>query len=465
MPERQAEAGAGRLPSVDELLRAPRLAPLWEELGPAWARAVIRETLEARRRRWREEDAAGAGDLDAELRAGAAARLAWSLRPAINATGIILHTNLGRAPLSREAAGRLAELAAGYSNLELDLDTGHRGRRDVHAEALACALTGAERTLVVNNNAAAVLLVVNTLAAGAPDQPAGEVLVSRGELVEIGGSFRIPEVLARGGAKLAEVGATNRTRLADYRRAITAQTRLILRVHRSNFQMRGFTAQPTLAELCALGRETGIPVAEDLGSGCLVDLSPAGLAREPLVGESLAAGVDAVTYSGDKLLGGPQAGLISGRRALLDRLRANPLFRALRVDRLTYAALEATLRAYGRGQRDQIPALRMIFMPEAEIAARARQWAAAVHPAWRAEVVRAESVVGGGATPGQTLPTWALALTPAGETADALEARLRAQIPPVVARIHQGRVLLDPRTVLPEQESALLAVLAALAAS
>ncbi len=467
--ERQAAAPSRTmpaLPSVDELLRAPELAALWEALGPAWARAVIREALEARRRDWRQGGGGTAEPIAAELRARGAARLAWSLRPVINATGTILHTNLGRAPLSAEAAARVAELAVGYSNLEFDLATGRRGRRDVHAEALACELTGAERTLVVNNNAAAVLLVVNTLAAAeTPGEAPGEVLVSRGELVEIGGSFRIPEVLARGGARLVEVGATNRTRIGDYRRAITPATRLILRVHRSNFEMRGFIEQPALAELCALGAETGIPVAEDLGSGCLLDLSSAGLPREPLVGESLAAGVAVVTYSGDKLLGGPQAGLLSGRREILGRLRANPLFRALRVDRLTYAALEATLRAYARQRYAEIPALRMIFAGDLET--RARRWAAALDAAqdgfWRAEVVAAESVVGGGSTPGQSLATFAVALAPEEWTADQLEARLRAATPPVIARIHAGRVLLDPRTVAEEQEPALLAVLAELA--
>lgn len=491
MPAQKAPGRRDRppapLPAVDELLRAPELAALWTELGPAGARAVIREVLEARRERWRRGSAAEAREasLEADLRARAAARMAWSLQPVINATGTVLHTNLGRAPLGREAAARVAELAASYSNLEMDLETGRRGRRDVHAERLACELTGAERTLVVNNNAAAVLLLVNTLAAEAPGQVPktapgsaldggpGEVIVSRGELVEIGGSFRIPEVLARGGARLVEVGATNRTRIGDYRQAISARTRLILRVHRSNFEMRGFTEQPALAELCALGREARVPVAEDLGSGCLVDLSPAGLAREPLVRDSLVAGVAAVTYSGDKLLGGPQAGLISGRRKLLDRLRANPLFRALRVDRLTYAALEATLRAYARGRREEIPALAMIFANTGELEARAKRWAAAMAPAiaaagaasWRAEVMLSTSVIGGGSTPGQTLPAWVLALAPEQESAAALAARLRRQTPPVVARIHEGRVLLDPRTVLPEQEAALVSILCRLAAA
>lgn len=455
-----------RLPPVDELLRSPEFAGLWSELGPAWARQVIRAALEARRERWRQgRERLADPPLGTDLRRRAAARLSWSLRRVINATGTILHTNLGRAPLSREAAARAAELAAGYSNLELDLATGHRGYRDAHAERLACELTSAERTLVVNNNAAAVLLLVNTVAApGAPGGPLGEIIVSRGELVEIGGSFRIPEVLARGGASLIEVGATNRTRIADYRRALTPQTRLILRVHRSNFEMRGFTEQPALAALCALGQEAGVPVAEDLGSGCLADLNAAGVAREPLVRESLAAGVAAVSYSGDKLLGGPQAGLISGRRELLDRLRANPLFRALRVDRLTYAALEATLRAYARGRREEIPAVAMICAPLEELEARARSWAAALPtttPSWQAEVARGESVVGGGSMPGQTLPSWVLLLTPLRDSADALAARLRRQTPPVVARIHEGRVCLDPRTVLPGEEAELLAALRA----
>ncbi|HZT74284.1 MAG TPA: L-seryl-tRNA(Sec) selenium transferase [Terriglobales bacterium] len=443
------------LPSVDELLRRPELAALWQALGPAWAREVIRAALAERRRRLSAGEVP-AEDLAADLRRRAAARLAFSLRPVINATGTILHTNLGRAPLAAAAAERLAVLARGYSNLEFDLPAGARGRRDVHVEALACAWTGAERTLVVNNNAAAVLLALNTLA-GAPEDP-GEAVISRGELVEIGGSFRIPEIMARSGARMVEVGTTNRTRIADYRAALTPRTRLLLRVHRSNFVMQGFVEQPSLAELVALGREHRLPVVEDLGSGAWLDLSAATGVREPLVGESIAAGAAIVTYSGDKLLGGPQAGLISGQKTYLDRLRANPLFRALRVDRLTYAALEATLRLYAQGREEEVPAVRMLRA--ADLRARAEAWAARLAAHWRAQVISGESLIGGGAGAGAALPTWLVALAPAALSAAALEARLRAADPPIVARIADDRVVLDPRTVAQEEEPALFAALA-----
>lgn len=494
------------LPSVDELLRRAKFAALWQELGPRWSRQVIRAALAEQRERLRQGDTAieageaQAGEknaaaaarsadraprqapaaggeapqpatgqngqrqgsaLEAAIRRLAAARLARSLRPVINATGTILHTNLGRAPLAAEAATRVATLARGYSNLEFDLESGRRGRRDVHVEALACEWTGAERTVVVNNNAAAVLLALNTLA-GTPGA-AGEVLISRGELVEIGGSFRVPEILARSGARMVEVGTTNRTRIADYRQALTPNTRTILRVHRSNFTMQGFIEQPTLAELVALGRESGVPVLEDLGSGGWLDLSErgqaaperaAGTARhEPLVAESIAAGVDAVTYSGDKLLGGPQAGLISGNKRSIDPMRANPMFRALRVDRLTYAALETTLRLYALGREREIPVVRMILAHDLE--ARAQAFAERLGSKWRAKVIAGESVIGGGAAPGQVLPAFLVALDPEGLSANQLEARLRRHEPPVIARIQAGKVVLDLRTVARGEEEAL----------
>lgn len=439
-----------QLPAVDELLQRPGLQATFARLGPEWSRAIVRDVLAGLRHRIDSNDATVASDLEQVetcVRACATAALQPSLLPVINATGVILHTNLGRAPLPATVAARVAELARSYSNLEYDLATGRRGKRDVHAEPLACALTGAERTIVVNNNAAAVLLLLNTLAQG------GEVLVSRGELVEIGGSFRIPDIMTRSGARLVEVGTTNRTRIGDYRAALTPQTRLILRVHPSNFRMTGFVEQPSLEELAQLGREHQIPVAEDLGSGCLADLTPAGVDREPLVADSLRAGIDVVTYSGDKLLGGPQAGLISGRRRYIDQLRANPLFRALRVDRLTYAALEETLRLWRRQAWREIPAMQMIFA--GDLQDRASAFAASLPASCRAETVLSESVIGGGSTPGQQIASWVVALRPEGWTANQIESRLRRQTPPVIARIEEDRVLLDLRTVLPEQEEQL----------
>lgn len=451
-----------QLPAVDELLQRPDLEETFTRLGPEWSRAVVREVLAGFRRRIAQKDARNDAQSDAQndaalaadleqigacIRAAAAAALQPSLRPVINATGVILHTNLGRAPLSQAVAARVAELARSYSNLEYDLATGRRGKRDVHAEALACALTGAERTIVVNNNAAAVLLLVNTLAQG------GEAVVSRGELVEIGGSFRIPDIMARSGARLVEVGTTNRTRIGDYRAALTPQTRLLLRVHPSNFRMTGFVEQPSLEELAQLGHEHNIPVAEDLGSGCLADLAPAGVDREPLVADSLRAGIDVVSYSGDKLLGGPQAGLISGRREYVDQLRANPLFRALRVDRLTYAALEETLRLWRRQAWREIPAMQMIFA--GDLKDRTHAFAASLAESCRAEAVLSQSVIGGGSTPGQQVSSWVVALRPEDLSAHQLEGRLRRQTPPVIARIEEDRVLLDLRTVLPEQEATL----------
>jgi L-seryl-tRNA(Ser) seleniumtransferase len=450
------------LPSVDELLRRTEIANLFEREG----HAAVTEALRAVLARLRAEVASGRLDaagvelalhgvvpaVEKQLRQS----LAFSLRPVINATGVILHTNLGRAPLAEAAVARMGEVATGYSNLEFDLTSGERGKRDVHADRLFRRLldpdgSSGAATVVVNNNAAAVLLALNTLAEG------GEVVVSRGELVEIGGSFRIPEVMAKSGAVLREVGTTNRTRLADYERGISERTRLLLRVHRSNFQIVGFTEQPALSELAALGRRRGIPVMEDLGSGALLDLASLGVASEPGVVESLRAGMDLVTYSGDKLLGGPQAGILSGRAELVARIRANPLFRALRVDKLTYAALEATLLAYLRPDHDSIPALRMMRLPAGEIRKRAEAVAARLAASarrLRVEVREGESVIGGGSTPGARLPTWLLAATAEGLSADELAARLRNADPPVIARVEEGRVLLDLRTVFPQQDAA-----------
>lgn len=363
-----------------------------------------------------------------------------SLRRVINATGVILHTNLGRAPLPEAA------WPGGYSNLEYDLQSGRRGKRDVHTSDLLERLLGAP-AIVVNNNAAAVFLALHELAAG------GEVIVSRGELIEIGDGFRIPEIMARSGARLVEVGTTNKTRLDDYRHAITPETRLLLRVHPSNFAITGFTGRPSLEQLCALGRERGVPVYEDLGSGCLVDLSAQGV-HEPVAQASLRAGAGLVSFSGDKLSGGPQAGILAGRGDLIGRLRRNPMFRVLRVDKLIIGALETALRLMLLERWDEVPALRMIRLAPEAIAERARRLAGAIHAAGlaRAEVIEGESVVGGGATPGQALPTFLLAVP---GPAVALEQALRASSPPVIARIGNDRLLIDLRTVDPSEDEML----------
>jgi len=403
--------------------------------------------------------------------------LSYSLLPLINATGVILHTNLGRAPLASAALEHVRATASAYSNLEYDLGTGERGKRDAHVDRLFQKLLGDDRvetaapggpaerssaalsTIAVNNNAAAVLLALNSLAEG------GEVIVSRGELVEIGGSFRIPDVMAKSNATLREVGTTNRTRIADYEHAINERTRLLLRVHRSNFEITGFTEQPELDELVALAHRHNLPLMEDLGSGALIDLRSVGINGEPGVLDSLRAGVDIVTYSGDKLLGGPQAGLISGRAALVARLRSNSLFRALRVDKLTYAALEATLLAYVKGDHDAVPVLRMMRLPKEEIARRAEAVVARVEAAQaksahlKLELLDGESVIGGGAAPSAALPTHLIALTHSILSADELSARLRANTPPVIARVEEGRVLLDLRTVFTEQDAVLVEML------
>ncbi|HZU22516.1 MAG TPA: L-seryl-tRNA(Sec) selenium transferase, partial [Terriglobales bacterium] len=376
------------------------------------------------------------------------------LRPVINATGVVLHTNLGRAPLSAAALAHIAETAASYSNLEFDIAKGERGKRDVHVQRLCAALFGGgedRSTVVVNNNAAAVLLTLNSLAEG------GEVIVSRGELVEIGGSFRIPEIMAKSGAVLREVGTTNRTRIADYERAINERTRLLLRVHRSNFEIVGFTEQPGPEELVALGRKHKVPVVEDLGSGALFGMRAAGPSGEPTVLDSLAAGVEVVTYSGDKLLGGPQAGLITGRTELVKQIRGNPLFRALRVDKLIYAALEATLLAYVRQDNSSIPAVRLIAAPADELRRRAEKISQEISGCspLRCAVVATEAVIGGGAAPGATLPSFALAVEIEGLSADDFAAGLRTAEEAIVARVEDGRVLLDLRTVFPEQDAAL----------
>jgi L-seryl-tRNA(Ser) seleniumtransferase len=447
------------LPSVDESLRRPALEPMLARYGHTAVSGATRAVLDQVRHaisngRLDERGTAAAIEaLPSLVETHLSETLGYSLRAVINATGVILHTNLGRAPLSPEALRHVAEIAQGYSNLEFDLTTGDRGKRDSHIDRLFSRLLSTpERevsTIVVNNNAAAVLLSLNELAEG------GEVIVSRGELVEIGGSFRIPDVMAKSGAVLREVGTTNRTRIADYEAAITDKTRLLLRVHRSNFQIVGFTEQPSLEDLVALGRKHGIPVMEDLGSGDIYDLHEIGVHNEPTILASLRAGVDIVTYSGDKLLGGPQAGLISGSRELVTKIRSNPLFRAVRVDKMFYAALEATLLAYLREDYDSIPTLRMMRVSQEELHNRAEHLMRKLHitcPELHIEVIEARSVLGGGAAPGSTLATHVLAVSSTSMNADTIAEKLRRWETPIIARVEDGRVLLDLRTVTLEQE-------------
>jgi L-seryl-tRNA(Ser) seleniumtransferase len=462
-----AKSGLFReLPSVDELLRKPDLSVLIDEHGATAVTDAARTALA----NIRSEIASGLLDSDslqvaltgmhAAIEEELRRELTYSLRSVVNATGVILHTNLGRAPLAQSAFAHIAEIAGGYSNLEFQIEAGERGKRDVHLQRLLRKLlsdsaNGHEiSTIVVNNNAAAVLLALNTLADG------GEVIVSRGELVEIGGSFRIPEVMAKSGAILREVGTTNRTRIADYEDAINERTRLLLRVHRSNFEISGFTEQPSIAELSDLARRRSLPLMEDLGSGAFVNLENFGIRGEPNVFDSLHAGVDIVTYSGDKLLGGPQAGLISGCSEMVSRMRSNSLFRALRVDKLTYAALEATLLAYVKSDYDAIPALRMMRLPAEGVGQRAQEIASRASSAkLKIEIIDGESVIGGGAAPSSLLSTKLLALSWDGLGADELSKRLRSGDPPIIARVEEGRVLLDLRTVFPEQDRQIIAAL------
>ncbi len=485
----QKESGARlrAIPSVDELLLQPRLVALAEKSGREIVTQAVRQVLAAFRARLKAEPSqSGVADPEIFDLAQFAARvvaevvaavlekveaaLAPSLRRVINATGVVLHTNLGRAPLSHAAVAQIAATAAGYSNLEYDVARGERGKRDVHTSRLLAELVGAESAIVVNNNAAAVFLVLNTLA------KAAEVIVSRGELIEIGDGFRIPDIMAESGALLREVGTTNRTRLRDYERAITDRTRLLLRVHPSNFRITGFTERPSLAELVALGERFHLPVYEDLGSGCIADLSASGIA-EPVARASTEAGASVITFSGDKLLGGPQAGIIAGKKEIVERIRSNPLFRALRVDKLTIAALEATLQSYLRGALDEIPALRMIRLSQEEIAQRAKNFCEKLRPTLPGDVKLEThpgfSVIGGGSTPDQQLPTTLIAISTPRHSAAQLEERLRnpraagpgaATSPtatPVITRIENNRVILDLRTVNPEEENEIASALAA----
>ena len=418
------------------------------------------EALRAGAERLREAIAAGNGpgnseaastDIENGAREALATGARGSLRPVINATGVVIHTNLGRAPIAPMALERVATIAAGYCNLEYDLAEGTRGSRTVHAESLITAITGAEAAIVVNNNAAATLLILTGLANGR------EVVISRGELVEIGGGFRVPDVMRQSGATLREVGTTNRTRVNDYTATVSAATAMFLRVHPSNFRIEGFTERPALADLVQAGRATGVPVVEDIGSGCLIET----LAGEPSVQASIAAGVDLVCFSGDKLLGGPQCGIIAGTRVLVDRLRTHPLMRALRADKITFAILEATLAEYVAGRASStVPVQRMLHATADEIETRAmalgEQLAAR---GWQIALMSGSSAVGGGSAPGLGLPTVLLSISRDGQSAAVTEAWLRTLDPPVVARIEDDRVVMDLRTVLPEQDATLTGLL------
>ncbi len=457
------------IPSVDVLLQT--VQSQWP--GTAMPRAVvveaIRSATSAARDLFHLDQLDKDLDMDADtlremILADVGRRIEAALGPfyrkAINATGIILHTGLGRAVLPQRALRQIADELSGYSLLQIDAATGERSRRDARIEELLQQLTGAEAATVVNNNAAATAIVLGTVAAGK------EVIVSRGQLVEIGGSFRLPEVMAAAGARLVEVGATNKTHLRDYERAITAETAAILRVHPSNFKIVGFTAEVPLEDLVRLGRDRGLPVIDDVGAGALIDFSPFGFEREPTLGESVAAGADLVTCSADKMIGGPQGGIILGRARWIEAVRKNPLARIVRVDKLTLAALEATLSLFldQTWALDEVPTLRMLRRRPADLGTQAERIAAAIAtaaPAAATTVIDGASQMGSGSLPTQDLPTRLVAVTVRGIEAGELAARLRRHSPPVVARVHQGQVLVDPRTLLEGDEEILVAAFAA----
>jgi len=453
-----------KLPSVDRLLQLAAVRSLAADSGRELVVEAVRAVLDTERARIVVgARCASSADLVREVAEMLCSWRSPSLRPIINATGVVIHTNLGRAPLSRAARQAMEAAAAGYSNLEYDLDEGQRGSRYVHAEALLKRLTGAEAALVVNNNAGAVVLILSVLARGR------DVVISRGQLVEIGGGFRIPDVMRQSGARLVEVGATNRTHPGDFDAAITAETAALMLVHHSNFTMLGFTREVTLSEMVEIARRRGVPVFDDLGSGTLLDTAAVGLDHEPTVQESVRGGADLVSFSGDKLLGGPQAGIIVGRAALVAEIRRHPLTRALRVDKVTLAGLQATLLHYLEGKAlAEVPVWRMMGLSLAELTVRAERWCTSLSAGnVKAEVVLGRSMIGGGSLPGETLPTALLAL--AVRSPEALSRRLRrprADALPVLGRIEDERFVLDPRTVLPGEDDDLLRALsAALAAA
>ncbi len=461
-----------QLPSIDQLLRRDGLQTVIAEAGRDAVRDRLREVIAELRQEivsangqtTASPDSAELTDeIERRLNASFVRRRQSRTQRVINATGVVLHTNLGRAPLSRRALEAINEAAADYCNLEYDLETGQRGKRGARLEAMLRELTGCEAAAVVNNCAAAVLITLNTLAEG------GEVLVSRGELIEIGGSFRIPDVIAKSGARIREVGTTNRTRLSDYEKGISENTRVILRAHPSNYRIIGFTEKPALEDLALLARECNLPLFEDLGSGCLVDLKSIGVHDEPTVAYSLKAGCSVVSFSGDKLLGGPQAGIILGEAELINRIKANPLMRALRVDKLTYAALEATVGSYLSGRAlEEIPTLAALHRPKEAITRRARAF---VRRARRSitelqfDLIDGHSVVGGGSAPETQLPTTLITVASSRMSADEIEKKLRLNAPPVIARIVDDRLTLDLRTVTRDGEKDLIEALSRLSAA
>lgn len=443
-----------KLPSVDRLLSHKRVQNLIKDYSHRLVVEAIRAELESARRgilAKQKLDISESAVLDRVIY-GLEMSFQASLRPVINATGVIIHTNLGRAPLSKAAQAAMIAVAGAYNTLEYDLEEGERGSRLVHAAKLLRALTGAEDAIVLNNNAAALILILSGLASGR------EVIISRGQLVEIGGGFRIPAIMRESGATLVEVGTTNRTRIEDFEAVVNEQTAMLLRVHASNFRQLGFVEQPSLRQLAACARQRGVLAVDDLGSGTLIDTREFGLAYEPTIQDSVSAGFDLICFSGDKLLGGPQAGIIVGKAELIARLKRHPLARAMRVDKLTYAALIATLQHYlGDDAMQQVPIWRMIARPLKEIGTTAERWAAQIG----GKVVDGRSTVGGGSLPGTDLPTRLLAIAAASPAR--IVAGLRQADPPVIARVAKSDVLLDPRTVLPEQEADLLRVLSGLA--
>ena len=443
-----------KIPKVDELLRSESLAQALQLYGDHAVTKAVREELDALRQGILQQQITAMPEPDALCsrickRAQLVSRP--SFQPVINGTGILLHTNLGRACLSEKAARTVHNASKAYSNLEYDLTTGKRGSRYSHVEEILCRLTGAESALVVNNNAAAVLLVLSALTQG------GQVPVSRGELVEIGGSFRIPEIMEACGAQLKEVGATNKTHLYDYERAINEHTKALMKVHTSNYRIVGFSETPALSDLVELGHRYGLPVIEDLGSGSLVNLEQFGIHGEPTVQDSLKAGVDVVSFSGDKLLGGPQAGIILGKQTYLDILKRHPLNRAMRVDKMTLAALEATLQSYDQEKAEEIPVIGMLSAKEDALHQKAELLASLLAEAGiAADIVPTEGRVGGGSVPNQSLPSYAIAL---GGNVEALEETLRLGLQPIIGRIHEGRYLLDVRTLFESDFSVIVEAL------
>jgi L-seryl-tRNA(Ser) seleniumtransferase len=443
------------LPSVDRVLSHAALAQVLGSLPHELVTQAVRAELDSIREVLLRDGGNAPTPTDSAVATRAAER-AWgmvapSLKSVINATGVVIHTNLGRAPLSRAAMQAISQ-ASEYGNLEFDLETGTRGSRYVHAVDILRRVTGCESALVVNNNAAALVLVLAVLGTEK------EVIVSRGQLVEIGGGFRIPEIMRQSGARLVEVGTTNRTYITDYARAITGETALLMRIHASNFRILGFTASPSIAELATLAHQHGLFMVDDVGSGALLDTTSYGLTAEPTVRASLQAGADLVMFSGDKLLGGPQCGIIVGRREIVELLTKHPLARALRVDKLTLAALEATLLHYLKGEAEQeIPVWRMIAASEQSLKATAERWQARLaNEGVACQAVPGESAIGGGSLPAETLPTWLLSIT-SSEDAGQLARALREAQTPIVARVEHGTLLLDPRTVLEGHEETLLA--------